>query len=93
MCFFFYSSDFQFYGFLLSSKATLWILIRLIEKWKSIVDKGEQFGVLLTGLSKAFNCLSHELLIAKLHAHGSELPALELIQSYLSDENNEPKSI
>ena len=63
------------------------------EKWKNVVVKGEQFGALLTGLSKAFNCLSHELLIAKLHAHGLELPALELIQSYLLDENNEPKSI
>ena len=44
-------------------------LIVLIEKWKKeSVDNGGSFGALLTDLSKPFYCLSHELLIAKLHA-------------------------
>ena len=42
------------------------------------------FGALLTDLSKAFDCLDHELLIAKLNAYGFSLPALRLIHDYLS---------
>ena len=60
-------------------------LLVMLEKWKNAVDKGKCFGALLTDLSKAFDCLSHELLIAKLHAYGFDLPALKLIDSYLSN--------
>ena len=45
-------------------------IITLIEKWKKIVDNGGTFGALFTDFSKAFDCLSHELLIAKLNAYG-----------------------
>ena len=60
-------------------------LIDLIEKWKSATDKGKSFGALLTDLSKAFDCLPHELLIAKLHAYGFSLAALRLVRSYFSN--------
>ena len=43
------------------------------------------FGALLTDLSKAFDCLNHDLLIAKLNAYGFSLPALRLIHDYLSN--------
>ena len=39
---------------------------------------------MLTDLSKAFNCLPHELLIAKLHAYGVAVPSLKLLHSYLT---------
>ena len=39
-------------------------LLVLIEKWKKAVDNGNVFGVLLTNLSKAFDCLPHDLIIA-----------------------------
>ena len=55
----------------------------MLEKWKSAVDKEKSFGALLTDLSKAFDCLSHDLLLAKLHAYGFSLSALKLIHSYL----------
>ena len=41
-------------------------------------------GVLLTDLSKAFGCLNHELLIAKLEAYGFDHVSLLLILNYLS---------
>ena len=60
-------------------------LLTLLEKWKNAVDKSKMFGVLLTDLFKASDCLNHELLIAKLNAYGFILPALKLIHDYLSN--------
>ena len=40
---------------------------------------------MLTDLLKAFDCLNHELLVAKLNAYGFTLPALKLVHDYLSD--------
>ena len=60
-------------------------LLAMLEKWKRSVDKGKVFGALLTDLSKAFDCLDHELLIAKLNAYGFSLNALKLIHNYLSN--------
>ena len=50
---------------------------------KVSIDRGKVFGALLTYLSKAFDCLNHELLIAKSNAHCFSLPALRLIHDYL----------
>ena len=46
---------------------------------KSSVDKGSSFGALLRDLPKKVDCLSHELLIAKLHAYGFNLNTLKLV--------------
>ena len=51
---------------------------------ENAVDKVKVFGALLTDLSKAFDCLPHEFIIAKLNAYGFNLPALKLMHSYLS---------
>ena len=48
--------------------STQYCLLTMLEKWKSAGNKGTSFGALLTDLPKAFDCLSHELLFAKLHA-------------------------
>ena len=59
-------------------------LLAMLEKWKRSVDSGKAFGALLADLSKALDCLDHELLVAKLNAYGFSLPALRLIHDYLS---------
>ena len=64
-------------------EATTHNLITLIEKWKKSVDNGGAFGALLTDLSKAFDCLPHELLIPKLDAYDFHKSSLKLIHSYL----------
>ena len=50
------------------------------------IDNGGTFGALLTDLSKAFNCLSLELFIAKLDAYGFDKTSLILMYSYLSNQ-------
>ena len=57
----------------------------MLESWKEAVDKNKAFGALMTNFSEAFDCLSHDLLIAKLHAYGIDLLSLKLLQDYLSN--------
>ena len=66
-------------------------LLAMLEKWRSAVDNKKTFGVLLIDLSKAFDCLSHELLLAKLHAYGFSIPALRLVYSYLKNRKQRTK--
>ena len=60
-------------------------LLFLVEKWKKSLDKNGKCGILLTDLSKAFDCLVHDLFIAKLHAYGFDYLSVKLIHSYLTD--------
>ncbi|XP_057293820.1 uncharacterized protein LOC130622382 [Hydractinia symbiolongicarpus] len=80
------------------SYGTQHVLIRLLEEWKQKLDKYYVVGAVLMDLSKAFHCVPHDLLIAKLNAYGFSQDALLLILSYLSDReqstriNNQHKS-
>ena len=65
--------------------STQYSIIRMLEKWKSTLDNKGMSGALLTDLSKAFNCIDHRLLIAKLDAYGFDPVALARISSYLSN--------
>lgn len=60
-------------------------LIALLEKWHISVDQGLDLGVLLTDLSKAFDCLPHSLLLAELSACGFDMKAPRFINNYLKD--------
>ena len=60
------------------------VLLRLIETWRKCLDENNLVGAILMDLSKAFDCLPHDLLIAKLEAYGVTNDALKLILSYLS---------
>ena len=64
-------------------------LLRLLEDWRSALDKHEYVAAILMDLSKAFDCLPHNLLLAKLQAYGVSSDAVKLIESYLSDRSQQ----
>jgi len=60
-------------------------LMRLLEDWRTQLDNKKVIGTILCDLSKAFDTLPHDLLIAKLNAYGFSHSSLEFINSYLSN--------
>ena len=55
------------------------VLLRLIGKWKAALDNNLFAGAVLMDLSKAFDCISHDRLIAKLHAYGFSFETLTFL--------------
>ena len=67
------------------------ILMRLKNNLNISLDRKEKVGLLLMDLSKAFDCIPHELLIAKLHAYGFDKQSLKFIYSYLKGRSQRVK--
>ena len=57
----------------------------LIENWKRVLEKKGFGGAVLMDLSKAFDKIKHDLLIAKLYAYGFSKKSLKLLDNYLSN--------
>ena len=57
----------------------------IVEKWKEALDKGSLGGALLTDLSKVFDCIKHDLLIAKLATCGFDSYSLSFVFSYVNE--------
>ena len=64
--------------------------IAIIKKWKKSDRNKGTLGASLKDLSKAFDCIPHELLIAILSAYGFDFKALKFIYSYI---NNRKQSV
>ena len=58
------------------SYSTQQVLIHLLEEWREKLDENFIVGAVLIGLSKAFDCIPHDLIIAKLAACGNEKETL-----------------
>ena len=66
-------------------------LLAMTEKWRKYLDKNGVNGALLTDLPKVFDCLLHDLFIAKLVAYGFDYEFSTLIQSYPSNRKQRTK--
>ena len=58
---------------------------------KNARDNKQFCAAILTDLSKAFDCICHDLLIAKLNAYSVDRNALKLLYDYLSDRSQKTK--
>ena len=66
-------------------------LLRLLEDWKYALDSNEYVAAILMDLSKAFDCLPHNILLSKLSAYGLSEDSVLLLKSYLSDRKQQIK--
>ena len=60
----------------------------MLEKWKASLDKGEYVDVIFMDLSKAFDTINHDLLLAKLKAYGFSHNALAFVLCYLKNRSH-----
>ena len=58
------------------------VVTRLVEKWREDLDEKFVKDAVLTDLSKAFDCIKHDLLIAKRTAFGFSDTALNFMKSW-----------
>ncbi len=66
-------------------------LLRLKNNLNICLDKREKIGLFMMDLSKAFDCIPHELLIAKLSAYGFDNQSLKFVYSYLKERKQRVK--
>ena len=66
-------------------------LFKWFEKFKEAIDRGKKFGALLTDLSKAFDCINHPHLIAKIDSYGVSPLSTKIIFSYWSNRTQRTK--
>ena len=64
--------------------STQHVLFKLLQSWHKEVDEKGMVGTVLMDLFKAYDCIPHDRLIAKLNAFGIDSVGLLLISDYLS---------
>ena len=58
-------------------------LLKILEKWKFILDEGCNIGVTFMDISKKFYALNHEILLAKLNVYRFSENAIVYIKKSL----------
>ena len=59
-------------------------LFKLLQSWQQVLDNGGFTGTILMDLSKAYDCIPHNLLTAKLECYGVAKASLRLLLDYLT---------
>ena len=67
------------------SHGTQHSLIVMLEKWNKASDKEENMSAIFMDLSKAFDTINHDLLLAKLKTYGFSKQASSFMCSYLKN--------
>jgi hypothetical protein len=57
------------------------VLLKVIGDWKKVLDDNKYIAAILMDLSKAFDCIPHDLLLLKLKMYGLTDNAVNLIKS------------
>ena len=66
-------------------------LFELLQGWQKELDNLGFIGTIVMDLSKAYDCLPHDLLIAKLGAYGLDRSVLKLLMDYLNSRKQRTK--
>ena len=66
-------------------------MLRLLHHWQKALDNSNIVGTVLMDLSKAYDCLPHDLLIAKLAAYGIKHDSLSFLYNYVSNRQHRVK--
>ena len=66
-------------------------LLKMVDDWILALDFKEITGSIAIDLSKAFDSICHNLLLAKLRAYGLNDDAIAFLQSYLTDRQQKVK--
>ena len=66
-------------------------LLKLLRAWQKELDNSGFIATILMDLSKAYDCLPHDLLIAKLGAYGLGRSSLRLLRDYLNSRKRQTK--
>ena len=57
------------------------VLLKVLEDWKRALDENKYLAAILMDLSKAFDCIPHNLLLLKLKAYGLADNAVHLLRA------------
>ena len=66
-------------------------LFKLLQSWQKELDNSGFIGTIPMDLSKAYDCLSHDLLFAKLGVYGLDRSSLRLLMDYLNSRKQRTK--
>ena len=66
-------------------------LFKLLQRWQKELDNSGLVGTILMDVSKAYDCLPHDLIIAKFEAYGLSKSSLSLLLDYLTSSKQRVK--